>query len=133
MFLGNWYWEIRPCYHTSSSALFLMVCGWCTSGSACSTCYLMVMDAMNSMFGEKSTSFVIQFNYKRTFKSNVSLLISFPNLVSLCCLADVFSLHTHLAILKQVHISAHFLNKICTNMQTVNLTFSFIAATMKPK
>lgn len=76
-----------------------------------SACYLMIMDAMNSMFGKRSTSFAAQFNYKRTFKTNVSLLISFSNLVSLFCLADVFSLYTHLAILKHVHNRAHFLNK----------------------
>lgn len=116
--LFSWYLKLgddasatSPTIATPSSALFVIACGWSTSGSAWSAHYLMVMDATDSVFQKRSTSFAAQFNYKRTFKTNVSLLISFSNLVSLSCLADVFSLHTHLAILKKVHKRAHFQNK----------------------
>lgn len=71
----------------------------------------MIIDAVNSMVGKRSTSFAAQFNYKRTFKTNASLLISFSDFVLPFCLADVFSLCTHLVILKQLYNGAHFLNK----------------------
>lgn len=130
--LGDDASAISPTLATPSSAFFVIACGWSTSGSAWSARYLMVMDATDSVFQKRSTLFATQFNYKRTFKTNVSLLISFSNLVSLSCLADVFSLHTHLAILKQVHNSP-FSKQICTSIQTANLTLSFTAATTKDK
>lgn len=108
--LGNHTTAGSPPAANPSSAVFVLA-GGCSPGSACSTCCSMIAAATNSMFGQRSTSFAACFNYKRTFKTNVSLLIPFSNLVSLFCLADVFSLHTHLAILKQVHNRAHFLNK----------------------
>lgn len=79
-------------------------------GSDWSACELMIIDAVKSMVGKRSTSFAAQFNYKRTFKTNVSL-ISFSDLVLPFCLADVFSLCTHLVILKQLYNGAYFLNK----------------------
>lgn len=99
------------CHCACSSCIIFS--GWkpVCFGSQWSACELMIIDAVSSMVGKRSTSFAAQFNYKRTFRTNVSLLISFSDFVLPFCLADVFSLCTHLVISKQLYNGAHFLNK----------------------
>lgn len=106
--LTSWYLALE--YHAGSSRCHcasssrIIISGWkpVCFGSQWSACELMIIDAVNSMVGRRSTSFAAQFNYKRTFKTNASLLISFSDFVLPFCLADVFSLCTHLVISKQL-------------------------------